>query len=85
VCFQAIGTKFSSRWGDQMVDLAINAVRKVTPSALLVVVMPMHAAAGCLAVFTVSVATGCGIAHLIAVFAAHVGLVEMWYSGKVVL
>jgi hypothetical protein len=37
VRFQAIGTKFSSRWGDQMVDLAINAVRKVTPSALLVV------------------------------------------------
>lgn len=25
----AIGTKFSSRWGHQMVDLAINAVRKV--------------------------------------------------------
>lgn len=25
----AIGTKFSSRWGPQMVDLAINAVRKV--------------------------------------------------------
>lgn len=25
----AIGTKFSSRWGDQMVDIAINAVKKV--------------------------------------------------------
>jgi T-complex protein 1 subunit gamma len=25
----AIGTKFSSRWGDQMVDIAIKAVRKV--------------------------------------------------------
>jgi hypothetical protein len=41
-------------------------------------VMPkMDSAAGCFAVFTVSVATGCGIAHLIAVLAAHVGLVEM--------
>jgi len=25
----AIGTKFSSRWGDQMVDIAIKAVKKV--------------------------------------------------------
>jgi hypothetical protein len=36
---QAIGTKFSSRWGDQMVDLAINAVRKVTPRAAAVVML----------------------------------------------
>jgi hypothetical protein len=61
-----------------MVDLAINAVRKVEPPALLVVVMPvMHSAAGCFAASSVSGATRCGIAHLIAVLAAHVGLVEM--------
>ena len=29
IVMSAIGTKFSSRWGDQMVEMAINAVQKV--------------------------------------------------------
>jgi hypothetical protein len=51
--------------------------QKGNPHRAVVSVTPlMHAAAGCFAASSVSGATRCGIAHLIAVFAAHVVQLE---------